>query len=134
VIDGFLAAHGGRYLLFYKDERRFPEAKKEILLATSDSLAGPWTVPEEPISPRNWVEGPSVVRIDGDWVVYFDAYTRHRYEGVRSRDLETWTDITDSLRFPEGARHGTVLEVSRSVLDALRAHFDGEAGSGGAPD
>ena len=128
VIDGFLATEGKRYLLFYKDERKFPEAKKDILLATSESLAGPWKVPTKPISPRNWVEGPSVVRIDDDWIVYFDAYTRHRYEAVRSNDLETWTDITDRIRFPEGARHGTVLKVSRNVLDTLRAHFDGSRG------
>jgi hypothetical protein len=123
VIDGFLVRHEDQYLLFYKDERKFPEAKKEILLTTSDSLSGPWTVPTTPISPRNWVEGPSVVRMDGDWIVYFDAYTRHRYEAVRSQDLKTWTDITDQIQFPNGARHGTVLEVSRTVLDTLLAHF-----------
>jgi hypothetical protein len=124
VIDGFLATHEKRYLLFYKDERKLPEAKKEILLATSDRLTGPWKVPTKPISPRNWVEGPSVVRIDAEWHVYFDAYTRHRYEAVRSNDLATWTDITDRIRFPKGARHGTVLKVSRKVLDGLLAHFD----------
>jgi beta-xylosidase len=130
VIDGFLATHGKRYLLFYKDERKLPEAKKEILLATSDRLIGPWEAPREPISPRNWVEGPSVVQIDGDWLVYFDAYTRHRYEAVRSKDLVSWTDITHRIRFPEGARHGTVLRVSRTVWDRLVAHFDDEAKSG----
>ena len=129
VIDGFLATHGKRYLLFYKDERKFPVARKEILLATSDHLTGPWEVPTTPISPRNWVEGPSVIRVDGDWLVYFDAYTRHRYEAVRSKDLTTWTDITALIQFPEGARHGTVLEVGREVLDGLLAHFDGEAKS-----
>ena len=127
VIDGFLVTHGKRYLLFYKDERKLPEAKKEILLATSDRLIGPWEAPREPISPRNWVEGPSVVQIDGDWLVYFDAYTRHRYEAVRSKDLTTWTDITDRIRFPEGARHGTVLRVGREVVDGLVLHFDHEA-------
>jgi len=127
VIDGFLVRHEDQYLLFYKDERKFPEAKKEILLATSEHLTGPWNVPTTPISPRNWVEGPSVVQIDGDWLVYFDAYTRHRYEAVRSRDLTTWTDITEHISFPKGARHGTVFEVSRKVLDGLLTHFDDEA-------
>jgi hypothetical protein len=134
VIDGFLAMRGEGYLLFYKDERKYPEPKKEILLATSASLEGPWQVQTRKVSPRNWVEGPSAIRAGGEWRVYFDAYTRHRYEAVRSPDLEVWTDLTDAISFPAGARHGTVLEVSRPVLDTLRSHFDAAAPAGAATD
>ena len=130
MIDGYLAMQGKKYLLFYKDERKFPTAKKEILGATSDRVTGPWKVPEKPISPRNWVEGPSAIQQDGTWIVYFDAYTRGRYEAVRSKDLRTWEDITERIRFPRGARHGTVLTVDKVILDRLQAHFEDEKKSG----
>ena len=44
----------------------------------------------------HWVEGPSIFRKDGAWIVYFDEYTRHRYGAVRSTDLIHWKrlDIT----------------------------------------
>jgi hypothetical protein len=59
------------------------------------------------------------MKIGEDWVVYFDRYRENRYGAVTSRDLKTWRDITDSLQFPPGARHGTVLRVSESVWTRL---------------
>jgi len=54
-------------------------------------------------------------------VVLFDAYTRNRYEGVKSRDLKTWTSLTDQLQMPPGARHGTVFAVPEKILKGLLA-------------
>ena len=51
----------------------------------------------------------------------FDAYTRKRYEGVRSRDLKTWTALGAELEMPPGARHGTVLAVPEKILRGLLA-------------
>ena len=54
------------------------------------------------------------------WLVYFDCYTKARYVAAESRDGIAWRDITDTVRFPEGARHGTAFTVSRAVLESLR--------------
>jgi beta-galactosidase len=51
-------------------------------------------------------------------VVYFDCYTRGRYGAVRSKDLKTWEDVSGQLSMPEGARHGSVLEVEEKVIAA----------------
>jgi hypothetical protein len=36
-----------------------------------------------------------------------------------SDDLLHWTDISGSIRFPEGTRHGTVLKITEKELDFL---------------
>ena len=120
VIDAFLAKAGDRYLLFFKDETLKPEPRKLILLAAGDRPEGPFG-PAKVISPENWVEGPSALRIGGTWFVYYDCYRKGRYGGVTSTDLEAWTDVTARLEFPPGARHGTAFQVDRKVLEGLEA-------------
>jgi len=56
-----------------------------------------------------------------DMFVLFDAYTRKRYEGVRSRDLKTWTALGAELEMPPGARHGSVFAVPEKILKRLLA-------------
>ena len=39
---------------------------------------------------------------------------------MRTQDFVTWEDISDQIRFPAGARHGTTLAVPAAIVDALR--------------
>jgi len=117
-IDGYIAADGDRYLLFYKDETRYPDAKKVILMAESDRPDGPYKDLRQ-ISPQTWVEGPSALKIDGKWNVYFDCYTRHCYGLSTSKDLVNWTDENVNLKMPPGTRHGRIFRVERAILDKL---------------
>jgi hypothetical protein len=123
VIDGSLVEHNRTYYLFLKDETRYPP-QKNIRLATASSVEGQYTSASEPITGDYWAEGPTAIKIGEEWVVYFDKYMDHRMGAVSSPDLQNWTDISDSIIFPEGTRHGTVLKVSRKVLDKLLAHFE----------
>ena len=59
-------------------------------------------------------EGPTAIKIGGDWYVYFDRYRDHRFGVVRSRDLVHWEDISGQLRMPAGIRHGTALRVPQA--------------------
>lgn len=118
VIDATIQKIEDEYVMFLKNEIRFPEAEKNIRIATSDQLTGPYSAASEPIT-DNWVEGPTAVETAQGWVVYYDQYTRHQMGAVRSTDLQHWEDISDQLDFPEGTRHGTVIKVKRSVLDKL---------------
>jgi hypothetical protein len=65
------------------------------------------------------VEGPTVTKVDGYWVVFYDEYTRHHMGAVRSKDIQHWEIITDSINFPEGTRHGTVFKVKEEKLEKL---------------
>jgi beta-xylosidase len=118
VIDATIVRDGNRYVMFVKDETKQPVAKKNIRIAFSDKLEGPYSQASEPISP-DWVEGPSAIKIADTWYLYYDAYIRHRYEGIRSKDLKNWESITNKLVFPRGTKHGTVLKVTNDILETL---------------
>ena len=124
VIDATIVRDGNRYLMFLKDETLRPEARKDIRLAVADHALGPYVLAPEPISKENWVEGPTAFRAGQDLFVLFDAYTRKRYEGVKSRDLKTWSGLGAELQMPAGARHGTRVR---------RAGEDPEGAARGVP-
>jgi beta-xylosidase len=111
-----LRANGKVYLIV-KDETLKP-VKKNLRIAVGSSVEGPFGPAGEPFSP-DWVEGPSAIRIGDEYIVYFDCYTKGHYGAMKSSDLQHWEDITDQLSFPAGVRHGTVLRVAKSVVDAL---------------
>jgi hypothetical protein len=103
--------------LIVKDETLKPVAKN-LRIAVGDSAAGPFGDLSGPFTP-SWVEGPTAIRIGDDYVVYFDCYKEGHYGAVRSRDLKIWEDVTSQLVFPKGGRHGTVLQVPKSIVDRL---------------
>jgi hypothetical protein len=107
--------------MFLKDETRFPEARKYVRMAVADHALGPYVLSPGMVSQENWVEGPTAFRAGADMIVLFDAYTRHRFEGVKSRNLKDWTPVTDELQMPPGARHGTVFTVPEKILKGLLA-------------
>lgn len=118
LIDATIVKYGSKYLMVVKDETRFPAPKKNLRIASSDRAAGPYGQASQPIS-IDWVEGPSCVKVDDSWIVYYDEYTRHHYGAIRTRDFKEWEVITESIRFPEGARHGTAFSVSEPILAGL---------------
>ena len=121
VIDATIQKINGQYLMFLKDETRTPP-KKHIRIAASRRLTGGYKLISEPITP-DWVEGPTVSQVDGAWIVYFDEYTRHHMGAVRSVDLKNWENISDSVSFPDGTRHGTIFKVNEPVLTRLLHYF-----------
>lgn len=121
-IDATVLAANNKFYLIYKDETLKPVAKKDLHVATSSSMQGPFT----DISPsigRNWVEGPTAIPLGDKYVIFFDCYTEHHFGAVESTDLKNWTDITDKITLPDGCRHGTVFAVTPAAADALLA-FD----------
>ena len=118
VIDSHIQKDGDRYIMFLKNEVNHDTLHKDIHIATSKTLLGNYSEPSKAITPH-WTEGPTSIKINGEWVVYFDMYEDHRMGAVKSSDLENWTDITDKIDFPEGTRHGTVFKVKKSVLDNI---------------
>lgn len=113
-IDATIVPAAGRWVLFIKDETKVPVAKKNIRVAWADHPEGPWGAAGEPIS-GDWVEGPTALKVGDAWHLYFDAYTRHRFEGLRSADLKAWTPLDPSLTFPKGVRHGTAFSASGNI-------------------
>jgi hypothetical protein len=122
----FLQADGKRWMII-KDETKFPVAAKNLRIGPAGAVRGPFGPLSAPFTPAGlWVEGPSAIKIGGEYLVYFDAYTQKHYSAMRSRDLETWEQVpVGELHFPfEGTpdrmRHGTVIEVPRELIEGLR--------------
>lgn len=118
VIDATIAMEGKEFIMFLKDETVSPP-RKNIKVSRSPVLNGPYSKASEPITGKYWAEGPTAVKTGSGWIVYFDKYRERKYGAVLSADLKSWEDISDRVVFPEGARHGTVLETDENILKSL---------------
>jgi beta-xylosidase len=118
VIDATIQKNGKQYVMFLKDETRKPP-QKNLRTATSTRLTGGFSKPSAPITGNYWAEGPTVLRMGNQWIIYFDKYTQHQYGAIASADLVQWSDVSDKLVMPKGIRHGTVFTVSKKEFDQL---------------
>jgi hypothetical protein len=119
VIDAtMIQSSEGHWRIIVKDETREPVAKKHLRHAMGDNPEGPFAELSAPFT-RDWVEGPSAVRIGEDYLIYFDCYRDHHYGALRTSDWKTWQDVTPQLVMPKGVRHGTVIEVEGRIIERL---------------
>jgi hypothetical protein len=133
VIDGMIAhdPDGARFVMAFKDERLndehgAPDPRKYIALAFSSSARGPWgdlggSLTGGGVAITQWAEGSTLLRSEQGWRLYYDSYVDRIsvYHALASDDLETWTDISNQLAFPEiegRLQHGTLFRVSASDI------------------
>ena len=110
VIDATVVKDDNRYVMFMKNETLNP-CEKNIRLSVSNNLFNGFENVSPPITGAYWAEGPSAIKISGNWFVYFDKYKVNEIGGARSADLRTWQDISDQIHFPKGVQHGSVFSV-----------------------
>lgn len=120
VIDATILKDNNRFIMFLKNETRSPE-EKNIRVAYSEKIDGPYTAAGPAITGKYWAEGPTAIKKDTSWIVYFDKYRDHQYGAVTSSDLVHWTDISDKVHFPAGARHGSVFTITTEEFEKLSA-------------
>ena len=121
VIDGCVSQIDNEYVLLFKNETEDPP-EKNIRIAFSKTIEGPYESVAKPITGKGyWAEGPALTTVGEDWVVYFDKYREQKYGAAMSKDLRTWSDVSASVNFPAGVRHGGVLIVTRDMINALLA-------------
>jgi hypothetical protein len=118
VIDATIQKNGQQYVMWVKDETRYPP-QKNLKIAWSDSLTAGYSPASEPITGKYWAEGPTVLKYGKRWIIYFDKYTEHKYGAIASTDLKNWTDVSDELMMPKGIRHGSVFVVTKKELRKL---------------
>lgn len=109
VIDATLVRDDNRYLLFLKDETLNP-CQKNIRLAVADCIFDGFKKVSQPLTGAYWAEGPSAIKINDRWIVYFDMYKLNQIGAVTSADLIHWEDISHRVHFPQGAQHGSVQQ------------------------
>lgn len=118
VIDASILPINGQWTMFLKDETIVPP-QKNIKIATADNIEGPYNNITQPITGNYWAEGPTVIKINNEWYVFFDKYTEHQYGAIKSADLKTWTDISDQIKMPKNMRHGSIFRISKQEFENL---------------
>lgn len=119
VIDVTLLSdpQSGKTRLIGKNETLDP-IRKDLFHCVADSVQGPFSPPSAPFT-QSWVEGPAALKI-GPWTyVYFDEYRSKRYGAVRTQNFQTWENVSDRVRLPTGARHGSIVTVPRDRISAF---------------
>jgi hypothetical protein len=116
VIDAVLlkrAVHD--YVMVVKDNTR---PNRNIKVAFGKSAMGPYSEPSVPFSGK-LTEGPSVIKRDDYYLIYFDAYGDKKYTTMKTSDFKKFEDISALTSIPEGHKHGTVIQVKRSLINKL---------------
>lgn len=118
-IDAVIVKRASKdYVLVFKDNTR-PE--RDMKVAFGSAPAGPYSNPSEPFTGK-LTEGPSVVKIGNEWLIYFDAYGEGYYGAVTTTDFKSFTDIKDKITIPhgpQGHKHGTIIKVKENILNGL---------------
>ena len=113
VIDAVIVKRASKdYVLVLKDNTR-PE--RNIKVAFADNPLGPWKNISKPFS-DNFTEGPAVVKLKDEWLIYYDSYRKKIYEAAATKDFVSFRNITGEVHVPEGHKHGTIVEVRKQKV------------------
>jgi beta-xylosidase len=115
VIDCQVVKRKNDYVLVLKDNTR-PE--RDIKIAFADKITGPWSKASKAFTP-NFTEGPAVVKVNDDYLIYYDQYRDKIYGAMKTKDFLNFTDITKEVNVPQGHKHGTIFTVNKKILKTL---------------
>jgi len=111
------------YVMVLKDNTR-PERNLKIMFA--ENIFGPWNQLSKPIS-NQFTEGPSVLKLHKNWLIYFDSYQIKKYEALSTKDFIHFKNINDKIHLPEGHKHGTIVTITQKKLRKLLQVISNEA-------
>ncbi|SMC39598.1 glycoside hydrolase family 43 protein [Pedobacter africanus] len=117
IIDAVIVKKSAKdYVLVLKDNTR---PNRNLKVAFSEDPIGPYADVSEPFSGK-LTEGPTVVKLGNNWLIYYDAYGEKRYAAVKTSDFKSFKDVSAETVIPEGHKHGTIVEVKRKIIERLR--------------
>lgn len=120
VIDAVIVRRAkDDYALVVKDNTR---PHRNIRVAFGSSPTGPFSQVSKPFT-ENFTEGPSVVKVKGNWLVYYDSYREKTYDAVSTKDFITFSSLAGKTTIPTGHKHGTIVTVDRGALKRLLKTF-----------
>ena len=135
TIDTIVRREGNLYYAIIKDER-YPTIDwptgKTIRICSAPNLLGPYTEPDQPISP-SFREAPTLIPSPNGkaWYLYYEQYPGVAYGLSVALSLKgPWVQIAGNQRpdwnkfsLPPKVRHGSMIPISRRQYDALLASF-----------
>lgn len=126
----------GSYCAVVKDER-YPSyawpTGKTVRISCGPALTGPYPPPGPPLSP-NFREAPTLIRapVTRDWLLWYEQYAGTSYGLSMGRGLKgPWYQVSGNtgvkawnrFEMPAGARHGSMIPISRGEYDAIVRAF-----------
>lgn len=118
VIDAVIVKRAkNSYALVMKDNTR---PNRNLRVAFAGSPLGAYGSASEAFT-APLTEGPSVVALDGDYYIYYDAYREHTYGAVKTRDFITFTDAAPEISIPEKHKHGSIFKADARVVEQLKS-------------
>jgi hypothetical protein len=121
VIDAVIVKRSTKeYVLVLKDNTR-PE--RDIKVAFADDPLGPWKNISKPFT-DSFTEGPTVLRVKDDWLIYYDSYRKKIYETSSTKDFIHFENATNKTKVPEGHKHGTIVTVKKKIVRQLVKEFE----------
>jgi hypothetical protein len=116
VIDAVIVKRAQKdYVLVLKDNTR---PNRNLKVAFAGSATGPYKNVSVPFT-SSLTEGPSVLRLKDEWLIYYDAYQKKTYDAMLTKDFITFKDISQEVKIPSGHKHGTIFTVNKKVLKQL---------------
>lgn len=103
------------YVMVLKDNTR---PNRNIKVAFSKSILGPYSKPSKPIT-GIYTEGPTVEKLGNKYYIYYDAYQAKKFGALSTNDFITFNDETKNISIPNGHKHGTIIQVSKNVVDKM---------------
>ncbi|NTE04418.1 glycoside hydrolase family 43 protein [Agrobacterium tumefaciens] len=117
VIDAVIVKRAVKdYVLVLKDNTR---PNRNLKVAFGNDALGPYEHVSETFSTK-LTEGPTVVKVKNDWLIYFDAYGEKIYSAYKTADFKSFKEVTSQVSIPEGHKHGTIIKVKRKVIEGLK--------------
>ncbi len=116
VIDAVIVRREAKdFVLVLKDNTR-PERNLKVAFGTTP--LGPWEHLSDPFT-GYLTEGPTVVHLGNDYLIYFDEYRTQSYGAVRTRDFISFERMAHEIELPEGHKHGTIFSADKEILNGL---------------
>jgi len=115
-IDATIVKRGpGDFINIFKDNTR---PNRNLKVAFGNSPHGPWSKPSEAFT-DSFTEGPTVLKNDDYYYIYYDSYRQMIYGAARTRDFITFTDVSNIVSVPQKHKHGTIFKASEKILHQL---------------
>jgi hypothetical protein len=126
TIDADIVFANGQYQLFFKTEGNGNGIKK----AVSNTLTSGYVLYDKYLqSTTNAVEGGCVFKLinSDNWILMYDMYTSGAYQFTQSTDLVNFSVASTPVSFDFTPRHGTIIPLTPSELNALNVKWNPSA-------
>ena len=113
VLDATMFQDKGRYCLVFKDTMI-----NHLRVAFAAQPEGPYSMAGPPFG-FDAAEGPSVLRVGDNHIVYYHITGTRNNGGIISSNLDVWKDISAGVFLPPGSEQGCMLSLEGDELNAL---------------